>query len=131
MLRAEQEARLAMAARKIFATRLGIARVALYSDQDSAGAVLGLKKHRWGCYERGDREPPLWVLRRLPQMFHRPLSWFFDLPDERELSDREARIILALRAIPDDDIRFSAETTLLTVLERAFLLGQPEGEGVR
>lgn len=131
MLRKEEEKRLAAEARAVFATRLGIARAAMYRDQDEAGAVLGLRKRRWGGWEGGRREPPLWVLRKLPGMFHRPLSWFFDLPDERALSDQEARMISALRSIEDPEFRSWAETTVIGLLESAPSVPRPRiREGV-
>lgn len=117
MLTKQQEDRLAEEARRIFGTRLGIARAVVYPDQDSAGAALGLKPRRWGAYEGGRREPPLWLLRKLPEMFHRPLSWFFDLPDERGLSEAEGRIISLLRSIEDPAVRVAADQAIIVILE--------------
>ena len=124
MLTKEREEELAAEARRIFGTRLGIARAAVYADQDEAGAVLGFKKRRWGAYEGGRREPPLWFLRQLPGMFHRPLSWFFDLPDERDLNESEQQIISLLRMIRDPHVRRAAEETVIRVLEAQLPLDQ-------
>lgn len=124
MLTREQEERLAEEARKVFGTRLGIARAAIYPDQDSAGAALGLRPRRWGAYEGGRREPPLWILRKLPELFHRPLSWFFDLPDERGLSDAEGQIVSLLRAIKDPDTRAAADAAVVRILEAQVALDQ-------
>lgn len=118
MLTKEQEEKLAAEARRLFGTRLGMARAAIYPDQDSAGKVLGFKKRRWGGYEAGRREPPLWFLMKLPAMFHRPLSWFFDLPDERALDDKESRIISLLRSLDDPVIRSAAIDGTISQLER-------------
>ncbi len=113
MLTERRQEELKKEARKIFSERLGLARAEVYPDQDSAGEALGLKPRRWGGWERARTEPPLWVLRKLPELFGRPLSWFFGLPDEHELSDAEARIITTLRSIQDPELRAAAEQALL------------------
>lgn len=130
MLTKEREEALAAEARAVFGTRLGIARAAVFPDQDSAGKALGFKKRRWGGYEAGRREPPLWFLRQLPAMFHRPLSWFFDLPDERGLDETEQRIISTLRLLQDPLIRSAAADAALTVLEAQLPLDRARRERV-
>lgn len=109
--------RMAQEARQIFAQRLAQARMRLFSDQDTAGAAFGLRKGRWGGYERARCEPPLWVIRLLPEKLHMPLAWFFGLPDERGLDDKETEIVSMLRAIPDPRRRAHATELVITVLE--------------
>lgn len=118
--------------RKIFARHLMEIRVRFYPDQDSAGAAFGLRKGRWGGYERARTEPPLWVIRELPSKFHVPLNWFFGLPDERALDEDEVVIVSLVRAIPDTRRRRHAKELVITVLE-SFQKGegtvaQPAGE---
>ena len=127
-MKASEEKRIEAEVRRLVGTRMGMVRESMGLDQDAAGALFGIRGHRWGYYERGDREPPLWLLRKLPQVFHRPLSWFFDLPDERGLDDDEAQVISLLRAITSPPVKRAALAGMVALLEAGIRESEREGQ---
>ena len=93
---------------KVVGEQMQRARESMQLDQGEAGARIGITAARWGSYERGERSLPLDKLRLLPRAFHRPVTFFLRLPDERGLEAAEQEIISLERAIKDSNLRQAA-----------------------
>lgn len=103
-------------ARAIIGERMEIAASTVGLKQAGAGKRFGIKPGRWGQYARGERTPPAWLLRELPEKFGRQLTWFFGLPDPRGLDETETEIVDLLRHIRSPDLKRNIIELLLAQL---------------
>ena len=104
-------------AAKIVGEQMQKARESMQLDQGEAGARVGISAARWGSYERGERSLPLDKLRLLPKAFHRPVTFFLRVPDERGLEPAEQEVISLERAIQDPVLRIAALETAARQLQ--------------
>lgn len=66
--------------------------------QRETARLLGMDENTFGGAIRGYHRFQLEIIPRLAEVLHRPISYFFGLPDPRGLSDEEQILVEIFRA---------------------------------
>lgn len=85
--------------------------------QAEAAERLRLTEATYRSYELGNSMLPIDVLRKLPGVLERPVSYFLGLPDEPRISDEGREVLWAFESTRLPNLRKSSRDVVLSNLK--------------